>query len=141
ILGRAYGLTSDHLLGAEIVLADGRLVQCDGDHHGDLFWALRGAGAGQFGVVTSLVFRTRRAPSATSFRLSWPYRSSAALIEAWQGWAPTAPGELYASLLLSAGAHSEEPPPADVVGSMPGSEDDAPAALEAAPARRGGGPT
>ena len=62
ILGRMYGVTSDHLVGAEVVLADGRLLHCDDHHHQDLFWALRGAGAGNLGVVASLVFRAVPAP-------------------------------------------------------------------------------
>ena len=62
ILGRKYGVTSDHLIGAEVVLADGRILQCDDHHDQDLFWALRGAGAGNFGVVTTLVFRAVPAP-------------------------------------------------------------------------------
>jgi len=53
LLGRTYGLTCDRLLGAEVVLADGRIVDTDDDP--DLFWALRGAGGGQFGVVTQLL--------------------------------------------------------------------------------------
>src|SRR5262245_12621574 len=43
ILGRTYGVTSDRLVGAEVVLADGRTVACDEHHAEDLFWALRGA--------------------------------------------------------------------------------------------------
>src|SRR5918996_5026849 len=66
IIGQRYGLTSDHLLGAQIVLADGRIVECDEHHEEDLFWALRGAGAGNFGVVTSLTFGTIPAPAATN---------------------------------------------------------------------------
>src|SRR5215211_483873 len=57
ILGRKYGVTSDLLIGAQIVLADGRILDCDESHHEDLFWALRGGGSGNFGVVTSLTFR------------------------------------------------------------------------------------
>jgi FAD/FMN-containing dehydrogenase len=49
LLGRRYGLTCDRLVGADIVLADGRLARCDADHEADLFWALRGSGGGQFG--------------------------------------------------------------------------------------------
>ena len=54
ILGRRHGLTCDQLVAAEVVLADGRVVDCDAEHDADLFWALRGAGGGRFGVVTSL---------------------------------------------------------------------------------------
>jgi FAD/FMN-containing dehydrogenase len=51
-LGRSYGLTIDHLKGADVVLADGSLVRADAEQHPDLFWALRGAGA-NMGIVTS----------------------------------------------------------------------------------------
>src|SRR5918999_1969674 len=72
LLGRRHGLTSDQLLAAEVVLPDGRVVECDERRHADLFWALRGAGGGQFGVATSFLFRTLPEPTATSFHLSWP---------------------------------------------------------------------
>src|SRR5262245_66395813 len=45
ILGRKFGLTSDHLVAAQVVLADGRIVACDDDHDRELFWAMRGAGS------------------------------------------------------------------------------------------------
>jgi FAD/FMN-containing dehydrogenase len=55
LLGRVHGLTSDSLVAARVVLADGRVVDCDHESEPDLFWA-RGAGGGQFGVVTALTF-------------------------------------------------------------------------------------
>lgn len=125
IIGRKHGLTSDHLVGARIVLADGRILDCDDHHHEDLFWALRGAGAGNFGVVTSLTYRTMPAPPATNFHLTWPVSEAAALVEAWQDWSPAAPEELAASLIVGASAELDEPPKLEVFGVMLGSEADA----------------
>jgi FAD/FMN-containing dehydrogenase len=130
ILGRRYGLTADHLLAAQVVVADGRILDCDDHHHPELFWGLRGGGAGQFGVVTSLVFRLRPAPPATNFRLTWPPRHAAAVIAAWQGWAPTAPEELAASLVLAVPAELDRPPVVVVFGVMLGGQGDAAGLLE-----------
>ena len=55
-LVRKYGLTIDDLLAAEIVTADGRLLEVDAATHPDLFWAIRGGG-GNFGVATRFEFR------------------------------------------------------------------------------------
>jgi FAD/FMN-containing dehydrogenase len=126
ILGRAYGVTSDRLVGAEVVLADGRIVECDERHEEDLFWALRGAGAGAFGVVTKLVFGPVPAPpEATNAHLAWAYTSAADVIEVWQRWAPTAPDELAASLKITAGEDVGRPPSVDVYAAYLGPRSDA----------------
>ena len=107
LLGRRYGLTCDRLVGATVVLADGEVVECDGAREPDLFWALRGAGGGQFGVVTSLVFDPVPAPLATRFEVRWPAVDAAAVVAAWQDWAPDAPDDVSASLTVIAGAGQE----------------------------------
>jgi FAD/FMN-containing dehydrogenase len=116
ILGRTYGVTSDSLVGAEIVLPDGRVAACDDHHDEELFWALRGAGAGNFGVVTSLVFRPVPAPEATNLHLSWPFSDAAAVIDAWQSWAPEGPDGLAASLKVTASDDAE--PSVDVFAAV-----------------------
>jgi FAD/FMN-containing dehydrogenase len=124
ILGRTYGVLSDSLAAAEIVLADGRQVVCDDGHEEELFWALRGAGAGSFGVVTSLVYRPVPAPEATNLHLSWPFRDAAALIDAWQVWAPDGPDGLAASLKVTA-IGDAEPPSVDVYAAVLDGDDEA----------------
>lgn len=99
-LTRYYGLGCDHLRAAEVVLADGRVVRADERAHADLLWALRGAGAGNFGVVTSLVFQAHPAVPGVDFSAWWRVEDAAAVIDAWQRWAPTAPDEINAELVL-----------------------------------------
>jgi FAD/FMN-containing dehydrogenase len=141
ILGRRYGLTADHLVAAEVVLADGRVVACDDHHDGDLFWALRGAGGGNFGVVTSLVFDTLPAAATTAFHLAWPDTDAAAVIAAWQEWAPAAPEELAASLLVTASGDVGRPPVVNVFGAMLGSAAATDGLLDELVVRVGGEPT
>ena len=55
-LARPFGLTIDHLIGAEVVLSDGRIVNAADPEKADLLWALKGGG-GNCGVVTSFEYR------------------------------------------------------------------------------------
>jgi FAD/FMN-containing dehydrogenase len=137
ILGRSHGLTCDSLVAAQVVLADGRVVTCDEGHEPELFWALRGAGGGAFGVVTSLTFQTVPAPAATVFRLDWPNSHAALVIGAWQRWAPAGPGQLAASLLVTAPADPAQPVTVTVLGAMLSSRADTEPLLAQLAARAG----
>jgi FAD/FMN-containing dehydrogenase len=139
LLGRLHGLTSDWLRAAQVVVADGRVIECDEERSTDLFWGLRGAGGGQFGIVTSLVFETVPAPDATGFHLQWTHEHAAAVLEAWQAWAPVAPDELAASVLVS--TEGDEHPVVTVLGAMVGSEADGAQPLDELIARAGAEPT
>ncbi|MEV1132296.1 BBE domain-containing protein [Agromyces sp. NPDC049794] len=83
-------------------MADGRIVECDGDHEPDLFWALRGAGGGQFGVVTSLRFDTVDEPIASHIEAVWSAVAPGDVMSAWQEWAPDAPAGITANLSVVA---------------------------------------
>jgi FAD/FMN-containing dehydrogenase len=100
LLGRKHGLTCDRLVGAQVVLPNGSVVDCDHGHEPELFWALRGAGGGQFGVVTSLRFDTVPEPMTTRIEAHWPGIAPEQLVAGWQAWAPDAPDELTVNLTL-----------------------------------------
>jgi FAD/FMN-containing dehydrogenase len=104
VTGRANGLTCDNLTGVEIVTADGQIREVGVAQDADLFWALRGAGGGNFGIVTRLDFRTHPADDCSYAFLSWSWSKAAAVIGAWQAWAPTAPDALWSNLHLIADA-------------------------------------
>jgi FAD/FMN-containing dehydrogenase len=121
ILGRMYGVTSDRLLGARIVLADGAVVDCDEYHDAGLFWALRGAGTGHFGVVTDLIFDPVPTPTVvTNFNFAWPFPEAESVAEAWMAWSPAAPDALSASMVVSASADPGDGPTVEVFGAMLG---------------------
>ena len=70
LAGRRFGLTTDNLRAATIVTADGQVRQVAPNRNEDLYWACRGGGGGNFGIVTSFTFQTHRAPGAAWFLIS-----------------------------------------------------------------------
>jgi FAD/FMN-containing dehydrogenase len=105
VLARKYGLTCDHLSSAQVVAADGRTLTASASSEPDLFWALRGGGGGNFGIVTEFTFDTDPAPEeVTVFSLHFPAGSAAGLLAAWQQWITAMPPELWANLVLSGGS-------------------------------------
>lgn len=109
VTSRAYGLTCDSLTEATIVTADGRTLTASATENRDLFWALRGGGNGNFGVVTGFRFRTHPAPPTVTAYLTWPWSRAAAVIAAWQRWGPAQPDEIWSSLHLAAGPGGVRP--------------------------------
>jgi FAD/FMN-containing dehydrogenase len=95
---RALGLACDNVVEIEIVDADGKVRVCDAHSEPELFWALRGAGAGNFGVVTKLVFRTHPVDFVTTVSLNWPWAEARNVAQAWQAFAPAAPDSVSCSL-------------------------------------------
>jgi FAD/FMN-containing dehydrogenase len=92
-LTRKFGLTIDNLLEAEMVLASGERVRVSGDEHPDLYWAIRGGG-GNFGVVTSFLFRLHEVGTIFGGPTFWPVESAAEVLSEYREFLPNAPREL-----------------------------------------------
>jgi FAD/FMN-containing dehydrogenase len=114
--GRQHGLTCDRLLAAEVVLVDGRVVIADENHEPELFWALRGAGGGNFGVVTQAIFDAVPSAQRTHVRFAWEWEHAAELIQQWQEWAPYAADDTSVELVLMCPDYAEDPPEVILIG-------------------------
>ena len=92
-LTRKHGLTIDNLLEADVVLADGSFVTASENDHPDLFWALRGGG-GNFGVVTSFLFRAHPVKMVYAGPIFWDAAHAREIMRAYRDFLPKAPEEL-----------------------------------------------
>jgi FAD/FMN-containing dehydrogenase len=92
-LTRKHGLTIDNLLAADVVLADGTLVTTTADEHPDLFWALRGGG-GNFGVVTSFLFRLHHVDTVIGGPMLWPLDQAGDVMRWYRNFIATAPEDI-----------------------------------------------
>ena len=92
-LTRKCGLAIDNLLEAELVLASGETVRVSADEHPDLYWAIRGGG-GNFGVVTSFLFRLHEVGTVIGGPTFWPVELAAEVLSVYREFLPNAPREL-----------------------------------------------
>jgi FAD/FMN-containing dehydrogenase len=105
-LGRQYGLVCDNLIEADIVLADGSFLTASKEENADLFWALRGGG-GNFGVVTSFLFRTNPAKMLYGGPIIFDLADAAGVMRWYRDFQRSAPEPFYIFLGL------QTVPPAD----------------------------
>ncbi|GAB3221631.1 FAD-binding oxidoreductase [Spirosoma arcticum] len=92
-LTRQCGLTIDNLLAADMVLADGRLVKASATENPDLFWAIRGGG-GNFGVVTSFLFRAYPISTVVAGPMLWDMNDARAMLRWYRTFIKEAPDTL-----------------------------------------------
>lgn len=116
VLCRRHGLTCDALTGVEVVDANGRILHADEQENADLFWAIRGAGSGSFGVITSLTFRLVPVDMPfTRAEYEFPWSSAVEVLEVWQDWGHSAPPELASFIVMETRAPAQGAEPKIVV--------------------------
>lgn len=98
ITSRRYGLVCDRAVEFQVVLATGEVVRANKGHHADLFWALRGGGGGNFGIVTEVTFDAYPIGLVAIFNITWAWDDFVAVVEKWQRWSHDAP-HAFTSLL------------------------------------------
>jgi FAD/FMN-containing dehydrogenase len=99
-LQRKFGLTVDCLVGAEMVTADGRLVQATADENPDLLWALQGGG-GNFGVVTAFTFKAHEfGKTAVAGDIVFPIEQARSVLAAFGEYCDRASDELWMDPVL-----------------------------------------
>src|ERR1700674_2804116 len=89
-LTRKFGLTIDNLIEADVVLADGRFVTASEKQNQDLFWGLRGGG-GNFGVVTSFLFKAHPASMVYGGPIFWEIKHAKQIMQWYRDFLPKAP--------------------------------------------------
>ncbi len=104
-LTRQCGLTIDNLLAVDMVLADGRFITASAKEHADLFWAVRGGG-GNFGVVTSFLFKAHPIHTNYAGPMLWPMEDAAEVMRWYRAFitkAPTTINGFFAFLTVPPG--------------------------------------
>jgi hypothetical protein len=89
MLTRAFGLALDRVSSIQLVTAKGEVVEANASSNADLFWALRGGGGGNFGIVTAFTLQLVPVSQVVVYALSWPAEQFLPVMRYWQGWAPT----------------------------------------------------
>jgi FAD/FMN-containing dehydrogenase len=102
LLSRKWGLAADNLIELEMVNAAGELLTINQNHHPDLYWACRGGGGGNFGIVTALTFNLHKVYSVVLYEMRWSWEQAPKVIETWQKWAPDVADELTCELSIEA---------------------------------------
>src|SRR6202035_2184434 len=103
LLGRPFGLACDSVLSMEMVDASGQVRNVSEQENPDLFWALRGGGNGNFGVVTNFNFRTSAVNQIAKFRMDWNKTPAQGVkvMQAWQQWLEKLPSSITGTLRLT----------------------------------------
>jgi hypothetical protein len=101
-LSRTYGLTCDALKSITFLTASGAVIEVNQKQYPDLFWALRGAGNGSYGIALGYTFKAYHVPTVTFLKLKWNWNTSQVyqIFDAWQAWIQQLPDTINPVLTL-----------------------------------------
>ncbi|MDC0708609.1 FAD-dependent oxidoreductase [Stigmatella sp. ncwal1] len=89
MLTRAFGLAIDRVSSIQMVTAAGDVVEANATTNADLYWALRGSGGGNFGIITAFTLQLVSVSQVVVYALSWSADQFPSVMRYWQSWAPT----------------------------------------------------
>lgn len=99
-LHRFLGASCDQVIDLTLIDPQGQLIHANTEVNPDLFWALRGAGNANFGLVVEYTYRTRKVESFSTFAVTWKWDDYARVFDQWQNWAPFADTRITSTLTL-----------------------------------------
>lgn len=98
-LGRQFGFAADRVRSLEVVTSDGQLLTVDDEHHGDLFWALRGGRHG-LGIVTSITFELVAAARIVGGSIFFDSENATEIFTEYANWTKAADDDVSSSLAV-----------------------------------------
>jgi len=107
MLSRSYGLASDNVIEFQMVDASGRLLTINQNTYPDLFWALRGIGGGNLGVVLSVKTKIFKSPPIFTAGMCWDFDNAPTVMEFYNKWTLAIPKEMAAYGLFYYNPHDE----------------------------------
>ncbi|KAG6962327.1 hypothetical protein JG687_00007213 [Phytophthora cactorum] len=103
MVSRHYGLAADQTTGMRVVLFNGTVVTASSTENTDLFWALRGGGAGSFGIVTLFTIKAYKMPEVTVFSMQFNASVRAQVLRSWMDYFPMADSKVTTQLVVDGG--------------------------------------
>eukprot|EP00808_Paulinella_micropora_P000189 g70517.t1 len=103
MIARYYGLAADQTVGLRVVLYNGTTLEATAQSTSDLYWALRGGGAGSFGIITEFRINLRKLPESTVFKIGYTEDAIFNVLRAWMDYFPTADSRLTTQLTFHKG--------------------------------------
>jgi FAD/FMN-containing dehydrogenase len=100
VTSRLWGLTCDSVLEFEVVNASGEVIYANREINPNLYWACKGGGGGNFGIVTSFLFQAHPINNVAVYSITWPWEAFEPLVATWQQWAHDVDEGLSSALAL-----------------------------------------